>query len=669
LDDALAVGGSFSFEGGQVSGIVPNMIRDNQVSEMLNMTISPNGNISTRFGTESMSTSVAGTSGKVQGLFYFDTPNDEQLLVSSAGTLYRSTGATTFSTTGGTHVSASNSVEFAQLNDLAFYVDGSSDLFYTDGTGAFRQFGKVTGVVVDSAGTGYTTAPTVSFGTASGGSGATAIATVAGGSLLSVTVNSGGTGYTGVPTVSFSGGGGSGAAAFAKTVGSAVTEVVITSAGSQYVSAPSVSFTGGSGAGASATALVSAAIVTGVVVTSGGSGYTSAPTVTFTGGSGSGASATAFVHPPPAGLKLIKSFSNRLFAVGTGADRNTLYASDLLDPSVWKATNSIVVGGDDGEDIIAIQPYYNFQILVFKPTRIYIVLADPTATTAAGWTVQQVSDRIGCVAGRSVSFVNKDVFFLAADGIRTLSRSVADDFTTVGLPVSEPVKDIIARINRNFLASVNGVFHDNRYLLALPLDAATSPSHILVYNAIFNAFEGLWTIPATRMIQTNFSSGFTTNGVKLAIGDNSGRVGHSFDYKDEEEDADSDYQDHGAEITSRVTSKAYDFEDKLSQKFGSHFELEFFGSQATAAISMKRDTDSNSVLLDAAFDTSAGGSLTLPLTLPATLSANTVKRKADSLRSYQKWRNMRLVVESVSKRLSIRSMLLAANPDTIQLET
>jgi hypothetical protein len=644
------------------------MIQDNQVSEMLNMTISPTGNMATRFGIETMSTQVAGTSARVQGMFYYDTPNAEQLLVSSNGTLYKSTSATSFSTTGGTHSSTSVPVEFAQLNDLAFFCDGVSQLFYTDGTATAQQSGKVASVVVDSAGTGYTTVPTVAF-TGGGGSGATAVATVAGGSLLSVTVNTGGTGYTAAPSVSFSGGGGSGAAAFAKTVGSSVTEVVITSAGSQYVSAPTVSFTGGSGSGAAATAIVSPAIVTGVTVTSGGTGYTSAPTVSFTGGSGSGATATAFVHPPPSGLKLIKTFTNRLFAVGTGSNRNTLYASDILDPSVWNATNSIEVGGDDGEDIMAIQPYYGFQILVFKPTKIYLVTADPSQSTAAGWTVQVVSDRIGTVAGRSVSFVNKDVFFLASDGIRTLARSVADDFTAVGITVSEPVKDIIARINKNYYSSINAVFHNNRYMLALPLDSSTSPSHVLVYNAIFNSFEGLWTIPATRMIQTNFSSGFTTNGVKLAIGDETGKVGHSFDYKDEEEDLDSDYQDHGSEITSKMVSKAYDFDDKLSLKFGSHFEIEFFDSKATAGISMRRDTDSNDVSLDASYDTSSGGSLTLPITLPATLSANTVKRKADSLRSYQKWRNMRLVIQSSSKRLSVRSMLLAANPDTIELET
>ena len=671
LDDALAVAGTSAFDGGQVSGVAPNLIANNAVSEALNMTITPSGNFQSRAGIETMSTRTSSSATDVQGLFYFDTPAIEQLLVSTNGTLYRSTSSTTFATSGGTHAGTAVGVDFAQIMDRAYYADGVSNLFYTDGTSSTRQTSKVVSVVVNTAGTGYTTVPTVSF-TGGSGTGATAIASISGGSLLSVNVTTGGTGYTSSPTVSFSGGGGSGAAAFAKTLSSSVSEVVITSAGTGYVSAPSVSFTGGSGAGAAATAIVSPAIVTGVTVTDGGSGYTSAPTVSFTGGSGSGATATAFVHLAPSGLRLLKNFTNRLFAVGTGTQRNTLFASDILDPAVWKSTNSIIVGGDDGEDITAIQPYYDFQIIVFKPSTIYLVNVDPTASTAAGWSVQLLTDRVGCIAGRSVAFVNKDVYFFANDGIRTVARSVADNFSTVGLPISEGVKDIVARINKNFVSKINGVFHDNRYLLSIPLDASTSCSHILVYNAIFNCFEGLWDIKASRMVETNFSSGFTTNSVKLAFGSSTGQVGHYLGYVDEDSlDSDTGYRDYTTgTYTSRLQTKAYDFDDRMSQKALSHYEFEFYFSGSTnATISMRRDTDSNDVILDASVDTAGVGGLTLPLTLPATLSAKVVKRKADSLRGYGKARNLRLKIESTDRKLSVRSVLVAANPDTIELET
>jgi len=290
--------------------------------------------------------------------------------------------------------------------------------------------------------------------------------------------------------------------------------------------------------------------------------------------------------------------------------------------------------------------------------------------SAAEWTVQTVSNRIGCIAGRSVALVNKDVFFLANDGIRSVSRSLADDFSTVGLTISEPVKDIIARINRSFIDTCNATFHNNRYLLAIPLDSATNPSHILVYNSIFNCFEGLWEVAAARMVETSFTSGFSTNTIKLCVGTTNSRIGHLTDYKDSDSvDINTGFQDFGTGYTSRLVTKAYEFDDRFALKYGSHYEVEFFNSGSTnTTISIRRDTDGNDIILGTNVDTTSPDGLTLPFTLPATLSAKVVKRRADSLRSYDKWRNIKMKVEAASRKLSIRGVIMAANPDTIQIQ-
>jgi hyaluronate lyase len=69
------------------------------------------------------------------------------------------------------------------------------------------DFQAVASVTVSNQGSGYTSAPIVSF-SGGGGSGAVATATVSAGKIIGVIMISGGSGYTSAPTVSFSGGGG-----------------------------------------------------------------------------------------------------------------------------------------------------------------------------------------------------------------------------------------------------------------------------------------------------------------------------------------------------------------------------------------------------------------------------------------------------------------------------
>jgi Flp pilus assembly protein TadG len=69
---------------------------------------------------------------------------------------------------------------------------------------------------VTNSGSGYTSAPTITFNnTGTNGSGAAATATVSGGKVTAVTLTNPGSGYTKTPTISFSGGGGTNAAATA----------------------------------------------------------------------------------------------------------------------------------------------------------------------------------------------------------------------------------------------------------------------------------------------------------------------------------------------------------------------------------------------------------------------------------------------------------------------
>ena len=75
--------------------------------------------------------------------------------------------------------------------------------------------------------------------------------------VRNVNITAGGSGYTSAPTISFSGGGGSSAAATATiNADGAVNGAAVTNHGTGYTSAPTVSLSGGSGSGAIAKATI-----------------------------------------------------------------------------------------------------------------------------------------------------------------------------------------------------------------------------------------------------------------------------------------------------------------------------------------------------------------------------------------------------------------------------
>jgi len=78
--------------------------------------------------------------------------------------------------------------------------------------------GGVASVTITNGGSGYTTAPTVTF-TGGAGSGATAVAVLTGGIVSAINITNPGTGYTSAPTFTFGGGGGGSGLALTAVLG------------------------------------------------------------------------------------------------------------------------------------------------------------------------------------------------------------------------------------------------------------------------------------------------------------------------------------------------------------------------------------------------------------------------------------------------------------------
>jgi hypothetical protein len=182
-----------------------------------------------------------------------------------------------------------------------------------------NQTGCAVGALITNAGTGYTSAPTV---TASAG--ASVWQAVVGGAVnTSITVSNAGTNYVYPPQVMFAAPPSPGiqATGYSTVSGGAITSITVTNQGAGYTQAPVITLLNDprdtTGANGTATAvLTGSGTITGLLCTDHGTPQTAVPTLAFSGGGGSSAAATAIMKWCITGI----TFSGGTgYTVGAGA--------------------------------------------------------------------------------------------------------------------------------------------------------------------------------------------------------------------------------------------------------------------------------------------------------------------------------------------------------------
>jgi hypothetical protein len=209
------------------------------------------------------------------------------------------------------------------------------------GTATFKYISSITllggvrEINMTTGGSGYTSAPAITF-SGGGGSGAVASAKMSSGSVIYCTVSNQGDNYTSDPTVTF---GTQWTAATAVTVGQqyfySSRLYTVTAAGTTHAStAPS--HTSGSASNGTATLAYAGVTATGTTTRRFGFGYAAAPTITITD--------AGRVGTATAELSFLTSKSNaKLLPV---IDAGQIVAVIVENPGIGYSTSTITVSGD-----------------------------------------------------------------------------------------------------------------------------------------------------------------------------------------------------------------------------------------------------------------------------------------------------------------------------------
>ena len=358
---------------------------------------------------------------------------------------------------------------------------------------------------------------------------------------------------------------------------------------------------------------------------------------------------------------LMCAHAGRMFYL-TGTD--TILPSNLNNPATtgWL---SFRIGQGEGSEIVGWQPWHNNILVVLKRNSIYMLDASPVnptgavVTSSAEFPIELISPGIGCVAGKSIASVGNDVYFLSDDGVRSVARTQSEKQVGTSPPLSTPIQPLIDRINWAYANTACATHHNNRYMLAVPLDSATSPNCLLVMNVLTGKWEGCW----TGWQPVEFCETFFAGRRKLHFGGIDGKVGEFLDWKPETAMSDTDYTDSGTPIQSSLTTRSYTHGSMLHLKTGFGLVVDFSRSLALASIDILQDEGAPQRLWSGA---TSLGSVRLPVFLPFMLPKSGPRRVLSDMLSNGQHREVQLRISSTGGKLAVASSGVEAFVDSIE---
>ena len=196
------------------------------------------------------------------------------------------------------------------------------------------------------------------------------------------------------------------------------------------------------------------------------------------------------------------------FTVDSSADSFTsrgildeVIASDILDTDTYDQIYAQYrFNAGTADFVVGLHSFAEDRLLVFNRNSIHIV-ENTTSLQAA--TTRVLTNEVGCVARKSIVQVGSQIIFLSDNGVYGTQFIDEYNLRGTGTPLSESINETIKRINREAWDQSVAIYFDNRYYIAVPLDASSDNNAILVYNFLNQQWESIDTVDDGNYHTTN----------------------------------------------------------------------------------------------------------------------------------------------------------------------
>jgi hypothetical protein len=306
---------------------------------------------------------------------------------------------------------------------------------------------------------------------------------------------------------------------------------------------------------------------------------------------------------------------------------------------------------------------------------------DTSGAEPAGWVVERVTDRLGCVAGATAVFTGQDLLFLSHLGVASLAGLATGDTVSAANMLSTEVQTLIDRVDFSRAKGLaRAVTWGNFYLLAAPMDGEARADRILAYNTLTKKWSGEWSTASPEFASGlgGFGPLFTSRAddvVQTWVCDTDGALFTLEAGRGEDDVAGPGEGGAGAAaIESWVVTRALVFGAHEVWKQPFWCEAEFLDSTSTGmtlALVPDEEPGFPEVALGelARFRTgvTANAWPEFALTLPFFFTGRRAFRLPTHVRGLPRFRLARVLVHSAGGSMGLRQLRVAAFLDSVQL--